>query len=106
MTGTLAAVSDAATELSKVLYALSDPTRLKIVRLLHQTDREMRCGDFYDALEVTRPTLSHHFAVLRECGVIVTRVDGTAKFNSLARKEIQRRFPGLLDSVLRSLSTE
>jgi hypothetical protein len=40
--------------------------------------------------------------VLREDGVTVTRVVGTQRFVSLRRGELAARFPGLLDSVLRS----
>jgi DNA-binding transcriptional ArsR family regulator len=91
------------TDLSKVLYALSDPSRLLIVQLLNESKGERRCGDFQDAVGVSKPTLSHHFAILRESGIINTRVDGNMKFNSLNREGLNRNFPGLLEAVLRSV---
>ena len=83
-----------------VLQALSDPVRLEIVRNLASCgESERRCGDF--ALPVTKSTLTHHFRVLRESGVIEQSRDGTAKVNRLRREDLDARFPGLLDSVLR-----
>ena len=83
--------------LPDVLHALSDPVRLKIVRALAEC-QEQSCS----AVEasVSKSTLSHHFKVLREAGVTHTRVDGTHRYISLRRAELEERFPGLLDSVL------
>src|SRR2546423_6512338 len=86
------------TELAAVLHAFSDPHRLQIVRALAADSVPRRCGSF--DLDVTKSTLTHHFRVLREAGVIEQRVEGTARLNSLRREDLDRRFPGLLDSVL------
>jgi DNA-binding transcriptional ArsR family regulator len=88
------------TELTTVLLALGDPVRLAIVREL-DADGPRACGSF-DHLGVGRPTLSHHFKVLREAELIETRADGQRRLNTLRRDEIDARFPGLLDSVLRA----
>jgi DNA-binding transcriptional ArsR family regulator len=85
-------------ELTTVLHALSDPQRLSIVRSLAEADEPRRCGGF--GLSVTKSTLTHHFRVLREAGVIAQEEDGTAKLNSLRRDALDGRFPGLLDAVL------
>jgi DNA-binding transcriptional ArsR family regulator len=87
-------------ELPAVLHALSDPQRLRIVRELAAEPTPRRCGSF--DLDVTKSTLTHHFRVLREAGVIDQRVEGTARLNSLRREDLDRRFPGLLDAVLAS----
>jgi len=83
--------------LSQVLYALSDPVRLGVVRQLAH-EGEATCS----ALDGGRPksSMSHHFRVLREAGLVRTRTDGPAHMNDLRRKEIDRRFPGLLAAVL------
>jgi DNA-binding transcriptional ArsR family regulator len=86
------------TELTTVLLALCDPVRLAIVREL-DADGTRSCGSF-DHLGVGRPTLSHHFKVLREAELIETHADGQRRLNTLRRDEIEARFPGLLDSVL------
>jgi len=82
--------------LTGVLYALSDPVRLEIVRSL-QNGNEKPCGEF--GLH-SKSTMSHHFKVLREAGVTRTRTEGRQRFTSLRRKDLDARFPGLLEAVL------
>ena len=89
-------------ELPAVLHALSDPQRLRIVRSLAESEGPRRCGSF--GLAVTKSTLTHHFRVLREAGVIAQQEEGTARLNSLRREDLDERFPGLLDAVLDSVS--
>jgi DNA-binding transcriptional ArsR family regulator len=88
-------------ELPDVLHALSDPQRLRIVRLLAQDPAPRACGSF--GLDISKSTLTHHFRVLRESGVIETRQEGTARLSSLRRDDLDERFPGLLDAVLDSV---
>ena len=85
--------------LPHLLHALSDPVRLEIVRALADGE-EQTCG----ALEasVSKSTLSHHLKVLREAGLTQTRTNGTHRYVSLRRAELDRRFPHLLDSVLQA----
>ena len=87
-------------ELAAVLHALSDPVRLRIVAALAVAGEEPSCGSF--ELPVTKSTCTHHFKVLREAGVIQQRQRGTARLNALRREDLDARFPGLLDSVLRA----
>jgi DNA-binding transcriptional ArsR family regulator len=86
-------------ELVSVLNALSDPTRLEIVRTL-AAQGEKACGSLGVEGGVSAATLSHHFRVLREAGVTHTRLEGKRRFVSLRREDLEARFPGLLDSVL------
>jgi len=58
-------------------------------------------GGSFD-VPVTKSTCTHHFKVLREAGVIQQRQRGTARLNALRREDLDARFPGLLDSVLRA----
>lgn len=87
----------ASVALSQVLHALSDPVRLEIVRRLAKGG-EKTCAD----LDGGRPksTMSHHFRVLRECGVVRTRGEGATHFNSVRLEELEKRFPGLLAAIL------
>ena len=84
-------------ELARVLHALSDPVRLDVVRQLDR-EGEATCT----ALDRGRPksSMSHHFRVLRDAGLIHTRTDGTTHMNVLRRAELDGRFPGLLQAVL------
>ncbi|MEV0277999.1 helix-turn-helix transcriptional regulator [Streptomyces sp. NPDC050610] len=81
-----------------VLHALSDPMRLRIVRMLEAAGTEQSCSVF--DLPVSKSTSTHHFRVLRESGVINQVYRGTAKMSELRRDDLDALFPGLLDSVL------
>jgi DNA-binding transcriptional ArsR family regulator len=91
-------------ELPAVLHALSDPVRLGIVAAMCQSDEERRCGSF--GAPVTKSTLTHHFRVLREAGVIAQRHEGTARLSRLRREDLEDRFPGLLDAVTVAVESE
>lgn len=83
--------------LERVLYALSDPVRLDVVRQLSRVT-EASCGE----LDGGRPksSMSHHFRVLRDAGLVCTYAVGTTHMNSLRREDMESRFPGLLKAVL------
>jgi len=51
---------------------------------------------------VTKSTCTHHFRVLREAGVIRQRPQGASRLNTLRRDDLDARFPGLLETILRS----
>ena len=91
-----------AVDMAAVLHALSDPTRLEIVRVL-AAEGERQCGSF--ELGLTKATRSHHFQVLREAGLTHTRVAGTARHVTLRRDELDARFPGLIEAILQSPSS-
>ncbi len=83
--------------LERVLYALSDSIRLEIVRHLARVEAAS-CGE----LDGGRPksTVSHHFKVLRDAGLVFTENSGTAHMNRLRRDDVDARFPGLLKAIL------
>ncbi|MEU6848840.1 helix-turn-helix domain-containing protein [Actinacidiphila alni] len=81
-----------------VLGALADPVRLGLVRALDAVG-DWACGSdvLKDAgITIGKSTLSHHMKVLREAGLIRTRVHGTRRLVVLRYDELERRFPGLL----------
>jgi DNA-binding transcriptional ArsR family regulator len=80
-----------------VLHALSDPTRMTIVATL-RADPERACGTF--PVDVAPSTLTHHFRVLREAGVIRQREDGNRRWTTLRAHDLNARFPGLLDAIM------
>ena len=93
--------------LASVLHALSDPTRLEIVRKLNGDLGGPGTGlacNMAAPCELPRATVSNHFTILRSAGLIESRKDGTNVINRLRRKEIDARFPGLLDAVLNAES--
>lgn len=84
-------------DLLDVLHALSDPTRMTIARTLLESP-ERSCGTF--DVDVAPSTLSHHFRVLREAGIIRQREEGNRRLTSLRHDDLQERFPGLLDQIV------
>jgi len=87
-------------QLSQMLDCLSEPVRLAIVcHLAHaDTGSELCCSDFQTLS--SKSNLAYHFAKLRKAGVIQFRIVGTMRFMRLRRREIDARFPGLLDAIL------
>jgi DNA-binding transcriptional ArsR family regulator len=88
-------------DLATILSVLGDPTRLGIVAYLARNeDRPLNCGQFLDLGSKTN--ISYHLAKLREAGVTKTEAVGTSRLISLRRADLDRRFPGLLDSIIAS----
>lgn len=84
--------------LTEVLHALSDPIRLDMARQLRACGGEKSCGSF--DVPIAKSTATHHWRVLRDAGVVSAREEGTRKYHWLRRDDLDRRFPGLLDSIL------
>jgi DNA-binding transcriptional ArsR family regulator len=88
-------------DLATVLSVLGDTTRLSIVGYLARNEGiEVNCSKFLDYGSKTN--ISYHLAKLREAGVTCTELRGTNRFISLRRADLDRRFPGLLDSIIAS----
>lgn len=83
--------------LPTVLAALSDPTRLEMVRRLSD-------GTEHDSLElaenIPRSTLTYHTRMLREAGITRTRSEGRGCMISLRQDDLEDLFPGLLSAVI------
>lgn len=54
--------------------AIADPTRRAILHLLRR--QEMSAGALAEHFDVTKPSMSHHFSVLREAGLVTSRREG------------------------------
>ena len=64
-----------------VFKALSDPTRREILRLLSGGERT--AGELASSFDMTKPSMSHHFTVLKEAELIRSRRDGQQIYYSL-----------------------
>jgi DNA-binding transcriptional ArsR family regulator len=60
--------------MNKVFKALSDPTRRKVLELLREGPKT--AGDLADNFDVAKPTMSAHFAVLKEADLVEAERDG------------------------------
>lgn len=85
--------------LEAVMSALAEPLRLTIVRklLLDSDAYDHPCAWF--GFDRPKSSLTHHFKVLREAGVIHQRQYGLERRSRLRAEDLNRRFPGLLDLV-------
>ncbi|RJG46072.1 MULTISPECIES: helix-turn-helix domain-containing protein [unclassified Mesorhizobium] len=82
-----------------VLSALADPLRRRVVAELARAPEgtERTCASF--GLPVTKATLTHHFRVLREAGLIRQINRGNSRTAALRRDDIDAKLPGLLSLV-------
>jgi DNA-binding transcriptional ArsR family regulator len=85
-----------------ILYALSDPTRVQIVLQLMQVGCAQNCSAFLNIEKEPLPksTLSQHFRVLREAGLIRSERKGVELQNSLRCDDTRERFGDLIRSIL------
>ena len=79
--------------MDKIYKAISDATRRTILKLLRE--RDMTAGEIAGHFDLTKPTLSRHFAVLREAGLVTDEKKG--------RNITYRLNPELLETALTSL---
>ena len=85
-----------------ILHALSDPERAAIFAGIAGAQCVQRCSALADAGERTIPksSLSQHFKVLREAGLIRSERQGVEMRNYSRCDEINARFPGLLPAIM------
>ena len=63
-------------QLTSVFKAIADPTRREILHLLRVKAEEMSAGAIASHFDMTKPTMSHHFSVLKEAELITSRREG------------------------------
>ncbi len=85
--------------MEKLLQALSDPLRLRIIDLLDRNG-ETPCSQAYTALNVSKANGSHHFRILREAGLIRATMHGRDLHTQIRREDLEARFPGFLPTIL------
>ena len=85
-----------------VFKALSDPTRRQVLQLLRKGP--MSAGDLSDHFPVSKPTMSAHFAVLREAGLVHVEKQGQQVIYSLQMSVLEEALLGFTSSVGLGLS--
>jgi DNA-binding transcriptional ArsR family regulator len=88
-------------ELAAILRTCGEPVRLAMIRALADAGRELKSGAVTGAVGLPTSTCSYHLKLLREAGVTRTRAAGTERYISLRRDDLEARFPGLVDVLLR-----
>lgn len=82
--------------MSNVFKALSDPTRRKVLQLLRQGP--MSAGDLSDQFAVSKPTMSAHFAVLKEADLVHAEKEGKSVIYHLKLSVLEEALLGFVDS--------
>jgi DNA-binding transcriptional ArsR family regulator len=87
-------------DVGAIFHALADPHRRRvIVELARGPDEERGCSSF--DLPLAKSTRTHHWRALRTAGLIHQRDAGNGTFVRLRREELERRFPGLIETLAR-----
>ena len=87
--------------LANLMGALADDKRLAMISYLAGMGKpELTCSQFSDFASKT--ALSYHLGKLREAGLVRVRPEGTRRFVSLRTEDLDARFPGLIDAVVRN----
>jgi len=81
---------------SEIYKALADPTRRRILQLLRA--REMSAGEIAEHFDLAKPTLSGHFAVLREAGLVTPAKAGTTITYHLNVSVLEEALLALMDA--------
>lgn len=87
--------------LSGLLEALADPLRLKILKVLMDQDGALSCCQSAPCPKIAKSTLSNHFRILRESGLIRMTKKGVENHSVVRLEEINEKFPGLLKAILK-----
>ena len=82
--------------MSEVYKALADPTRRRILQLLRE--REMSAGEIAGHFDLAKPTLSGHFAVLREARLVSPEKTGTTIIYRLNVSVLEEALLGFVHS--------
>jgi len=85
-----------------ILHALSDPVRVAIYVDIAGQDCSQNCAAFQEITRdrtIPKSTLSQHFRILREAGLIHSERKGVEMLNTSRCAEVEGRFPGLLSSI-------
>ncbi|MET0273414.1 MAG: helix-turn-helix domain-containing protein [Phenylobacterium sp.] len=97
-----------AIRLEAILHALSDPVRVAIFADIAAAECAMSCRAFSSVgeREIPKSSLSQHFKVLREAGLIRSERQGVAMRNVSRCAEVDARFPGLIKAILEAHQAE
>jgi DNA-binding transcriptional ArsR family regulator len=87
-----------------ILHALSDPVRVAIYADIVGQGCTQKCATFLHVNEkpIPKSTLSQHFKILREAGLIRGERRGVEMHNSSRCQEVEQRYPGLILTIVKA----
>jgi len=81
--------------MNQAFKALSDPTRREILSLLRKG--EMTAGELAERFDMSKPSVSHHFSVLKQADLITSRREGQQIYYSLNTTVVEDLLTGILN---------
>jgi DNA-binding transcriptional ArsR family regulator len=87
-----------------ILHALSDPVRVSIYAEIVGQDCSQNCSSFLmvGKKAIPKSTLSQHFKILREAGLIFSARRGVEMHNTSRCAEVEQRYPGLISAIAKA----
>lgn len=82
---------------NEAFKALADPTRREILGLLRQGEKT--AGALAEEFDMTKPSMSHHFAVLKEADLITSRREGQQIWYALNTTVVQDLMAWAMDLI-------
>ena len=97
-----------AVRLEAILHALSDPVRVAIFSDIAGASCAQTCSAFSSVgdRDIPKSSLSQHFKVLREAGLIHSERQGVEMHNTSRCTEVEARFPGLIPAIISAHAAE
>ena len=91
-----------------ILYALSDPVRVRICVELTQAECAMNCAAFLPNgnMKIPKSTMSQHFKILREAGLIRSERKGVELKNSSRCPELKKKYGPMIMGILQAYANE
>jgi len=91
-----------------ILHALSDPVRVAIYADIAAQECPRNCSNFLTVSDkvIPKSTLSQHFNILREAGLIRSERHGVEMHNISRCAELEQRFPGLIRAIVTAHTTQ
>ena len=85
-----------------ILHALADPVRVAMYADIIAQDCPQSCSNFLTVSDkpIPKSTLSQHFKILREAGLIRSERHGVEMHNISRCPEVEQRFPGLIRAIV------
>jgi len=83
----------------QIFKALADESRLAIIRTLHQSGKELSCGEVGEKCNIVKTTASYHFKTLREAGLTTVRKDSRTKYVKLNVETFEKYLPNFLETL-------
>ncbi len=91
-----------------ILHALSDPVRIQILKEIMRSASPRTCSDFLNMPDrvIPKSTLSQHFRILREAGLIRSERKGVEMHNTPRCQELKPRFGSMIREILAAYAEE